>query len=332
MKNRFFKPVAAHCFMGMLAALICSISTASEPNNSGWVKSAKNPLLSLSSKSFDSENIFAPAVIKYKGRYYLYYAGGPSGPRTNEELVNYQLGMATSDDGETFTKTGTPLLPLGKRDNFHATPALLRNEEGDLLLDDDGTWHIVYCGNRADDIEHATSCDGIHWKKDPRNPIYRGAYAPSLLKTNGEYWMYYIHKPKNRPWEIHLATGPDLYSLKPHPKNPVVAKSQEWEYGHLVYPYVFRDRGTWTMYYAGYWKSMQHTAIGTATSGDGIDWDKSPKNPVLTPTEDSLYDSVYTSSQSVIRDGEIYRMYYAGRVDNIHKYFSISLATKTVGK
>jgi hypothetical protein len=41
---------------------------------------------------------------------------------------------------------------------------------------------------------------------------------------------------------------------------------------------------------------------------------------VLTPTLGSAYDLIYTSSQSVIRDGDIYRMYYAGRVDAIHKW------------
>ena len=70
------------------------------------------------------------------------------------------------------------------------------------------------------------------------------------------------------------------------------------------------------------------TAIGIATSSDGIKWTKNPGNPVLTPSPDSTYDSVYNSSESVIRDGDIYRLYYAGRIDTIHKYFSIGLATK----
>lgn len=310
-----------------------------EPDTSGgWVKSPKNPMLQLGqADAFDSQNIFAPAIAKDGGRYFLFYAGGPSGPRNGGELVRYQLGLALSEDGESWTKTGAPLLPLGERDNFHATPALLRDEAGHLLKSG-GLWHMVYCGNRADDVEHATSRDGLTWEKDPRNPIFKAAYAPNLVEVGGELRMYYIHKPnpvggKPVPWEVRLATGSDFHSLKAHPANPLLQVSQPWEKGALFYPYVLRENGTWVMFYAAYWQnhpsSKGATAIGTATSRDGLQWVKSPANPVLTPTPGSAYDSIYTSSQSVIRDGELWRLYYAGRIDTIHKYFAIGMATKT---
>jgi predicted GH43/DUF377 family glycosyl hydrolase len=328
--------------MSMRFILVCcftclvSNTRSAEPIwEGGWKKSPDNPILSLSpTGQFDSENILAPAIVKHNGRYLLYYCGGPSGPRTGEELVKYQIGLATSNDGVHFKKHGKPLLPLGDRDNFHVTPAIMRDEQGNLQLDDDGTWHMVYAGNRADDVEHATSRDGIAWVKDSQSPIYRTAYAPCILKHGDEVWMYHIHKPAEGNWEVHLATGSDLHSLRPHPENPMLTVSQAWEAQHLVYPYVLRDDDTWVMFYAAYWKSPlggQKTAIGTATSPDGIHWTKFEKNPILTPTSDSDYDSVYNSSQSVIRDGDVFRLYFAGRVDTIHKYFSIGVATKPTG-
>lgn len=294
--------------------------------SNGWVKSPQNPVLSLTPGSFDSQNIFAPAITKHNGTYYLYYSGGPSGPLTGEDLIDYQLGLATSTDGEHFTKLGQPLLPLGVRDNFHSTPTLLRNPQGDLQLDGSGTWHMFFNGNRADDVEHATSADGIHWTKDPFGPIFQNAYAPNILKVGDEYRMYYIHKPATGNWEVHLATGPDIYSLQPSLANPVLKQSQAWESSSLFYPYVLQDNGVWTMFYAGYW-TPGRTAMGTATSNDGVHWTKTATNPVLTPTPGSPYDSLYTSSQAIIRDGDTYRMFYSGRVDTIHKYFSINLAT-----
>jgi predicted GH43/DUF377 family glycosyl hydrolase len=227
-------------------------------------------------------------------------------------------------------------MPLGERDNFHATPSLLRDAAGNLLKID-GVWHMVFCGNRADDVEHATSRDGMKWEKDPRSPIFKSAYAPNLVQMDGELRMYYIRKPKNKdgkavPWEVQLATGKDFYSMKEHQANPVLTVSQPWERGALFYPYVMREDGTWVMFYASYWKTApvkkQCTAIGLATSADGIAWTKNPANPVLKPTVGSTYDSVYTSSESVIRDADGYRLYYGGRVDMIHKYFSIGMATK----
>ncbi len=65
-----------------------------------------------------------------------------------------------------------------------------------------------------------------------------------------------------------------------------------------------------------------------ATSRDGLRWTKHAKNPVLTPTPGSKFDSRYTSSQSVIRDGDHYKLYYASRIDMLHKYYAIGLATK----
>jgi len=303
----------------------------------GWVKHPQNPMLSLGDEGeFDSQNIFAPAVARENGKYQLYYAGGPSGPANGGKFVRYQLGMALSDDGFRWRKLGKPLLPLGERDNFHATPALLRQPNGDLAKPG-GERHLVFCGNRADDVEYAISRDGIEWKKHSASPIYRNAYAPNLLQLPGEVRMYYIHKPPKQqgrmiPWEIHLATGKDLFSLRPHRANPLLTVSQPWEHRALFYPYVLREGSTWVMFYAAYWNkgpdAPTSTAIGMATSEDGIAWRKSDANPVFTPTEGSNYDSRYTSSQAVLRDGDGYRLYYASRIDMQHKYYAIALATK----
>jgi len=297
----------------------------------GWVKSPANPVLSLGAAgAFDSQNIMGPSIVKYNGEYYLYYAGGPSGPDTGADFINYQLGLARSSDGVHFQKTGTPILPLGTRDNFHVTPAPLRDPAANLYLPDD-KWHLFYCGNRADDLEHATSTDGVTWTKDPANPIYRAAYAPHMLWDGTRYRLYSIRKPSGKPWEVALATGLDWYSLTLHPDSPVLTLGQAWEKGALFYPYVIKEGDRWILFYASYWNtntiSATATAIGMATSSDGIHWTKRPDNPILRPTPGSSYDRVYTSSQSVIRDGNLYRMFYAGRIDMRHKYYSIGQAT-----
>jgi predicted GH43/DUF377 family glycosyl hydrolase len=307
--------------------------------DAGWVKSSRNPMLSLGSAGeFDSQNIFAPCIVKQGGRYFLFYSGGPSGPGNGGDFVRYQIGLALSSDGESWRKTAKPLLPLGQRDDFHATPAVLRNPDGTLRREG-GKWHMVYCGNRADDVEYATSPDGLAWTKDARSPIYRRAYAPHAVAVGDEVRLYYIHKPggegaARRPWEVHLATGRDLASLRPWAHNPVLTISQPWEKGALFYPYVIREGRTWVLFYASYWDrkdprdKTQYTAIGLATSSDGLRWTKHAANPILTPIPGSPYESVYNSSQSVIRDGDHYKMYYAARIDMAHKYYSICLARK----
>ncbi|MBE7557591.1 hypothetical protein HS125_01025 [bacterium] len=316
----------------------------------GWVRDPQRPVLSLGpAGAFDHWNIFAPCVVKVKGRYYMFYSGGPQGdpdlaPDTEgsgRQYVNYQLGLALSDDGVHFHKTGGPIFPLTERANFHAAPALLRKPNTELHKEN-GLWHLVFNGNRRNDVEHATSPDGLTWALDARNPIYRDAYAPCLLKVGGEYRMYHVDGSQ-RPWRIFLATGPDLYSLSPHPANPMLELDQhnweaQWEPGPdgvrspaaLVYPYVWKEDKTWIMYYAAYWKSgwgVLTTAMGMATSPDGIVWKKNPDNPVFTPVRDSSYDRAYVSSQTILRDRGGYVMYYAARIDTVHKYFCIARAT-----
>lgn len=314
------------------AAAVSSASLVAAPPAGGWRKSSRNPILSLGEPGqFDHHNILSPAIARRGDQHYLFYSGGPVGPRTGDGYVRYQLGLALSADGQQFKKLGRPLLPLGQRDNFHVTPALLRDPGGELLTPE-GRWYMVYCGNRADDVELATSDDGLHWRKDPRSPIYRAAYAPNLVQAGDQLRMYYVHKPPGgRPWEIHLATADDWTGFRPHPANPMLTLSQPWESSNLFYPYVLREGDAWILFYAAYWKNppsgKQSTAIGMARSDDGLHWTKHPANPVLTPSPDSPYDSQYTSSQSVLRVGDEYRMYYAGRVDLVHKYFSINLAT-----
>ena len=320
--------------------LLAATAAQAASKDSGWVKSTRNPMLSLGKDpDFDSQNIMSPSIVKDGGQYYLFYAGGPLGPRNGGELVKYQLGLALSKDGETWKKTGKPLVPLGQRDNFHVTPTLLRNPDG-TLLKQGGKWHMAFCGNREDDVEYATSPDGLNWTKDKRSPIYRLAYAPNLVQVGNEVRMYFIRKPgiegvgEKRPWEVHLATGRDLFSLKAHPANPMLKISQPWEKGALFYPYVIQEGKTWILFYASYWDKKDpkdkttYTAIGMATSPDGIRWTKHDGNPILTPIPGSAYESVYNSSQSVIWDGDHYKMYYASRIDMVHKYYAIGLARK----
>ena len=341
--NQFISISAAGWATTALALALPKTARADAGNNvtprdaSAWVKSPKNPMLALGAPdAFDSQNLFGPAIAKDGGKFFLFYCGGPSSPKNGGQHVRYQLGLALSDDGEKWVKTGAPLLPLGERDDFHAAPALLRDPAGNLLKPG-GRWHMVFCGNRADDVELATSRDGLKWEKDSRSPIFQAAYSPNLVQAGDELRMYYIHKPKSpdgkaKPWEVHLATGRDFHSLAPHPANPLLTISQPWEKGALFYPYVLREGATWVMFYAAYWQnhpsSKSATAIGLATSRDGVRWTKRAANPVLTPTPDSAYDSIYTSSQSVLRDGDGYRLYYGARVDMVHKYFAIGLATK----
>ena len=71
------------------------------------------------------------------------------------------------------------------------------------------------------------------------------------------------------------------------------------------------------------------TAIGCAYSDDGLRWQKESDNPVFEPDPSRIWESHYTTSQSVLRldDGSL-RIWYASRPAPPfeHKYFAIRTA------
>src|SRR5947209_8117674 len=70
-------------------------------------------------------------------------------------------------------------------------------ERGFILVPDDATYHLWYTGYAADrpptmSLGHATSHDGIHWNRDPANPIFTGSWVEDmcLIKQDGTYSMF----------------------------------------------------------------------------------------------------------------------------------------------
>ncbi len=67
-------------------------------------------------------------------------------------------------------------------------------ERGYILVDDDGTYHLWYTGYAADrpptmSLGHATSRDGLHWERDPGNPIFSGSWVEDMcvVHRDGTY-------------------------------------------------------------------------------------------------------------------------------------------------
>jgi len=323
------------------AALLGDRVLASEKiGGNGWVKSPANPMLGLSMdpNAFDSGHIKSPSVVKHRGKYYLYYSGAPFALRTTKDGGRYrahQIGLATSNDGVHWRRPTRPLFPAGEHDYINNCPAILRDLDGQLVISN-GFWHMVYCLPNEATVWYARSRDGLNWEKPYDGPILHDAFAPCVVQVGDEIWMYYTHIPEDRdhvPWDIRLAVGSDFQSLKPVDANPLLELSQDWEARRLIYPEVLREGNTWIMFYTAYWndparRGARLCAIGMATSPDGLHWTKRPENPVLTSTPGSSYDSLYASNACILRDGDEYKCYYAGRIDEVHKYYSINLATK----
>ena len=290
-------------------------------------KFSGNPVLSLGEENaWDSHNIFAPMVVKNSGRYWMYYSAGPNGPKNGKEYTDYQIGLAISEDGFHFQKhPGNPLLPLGLRDNFHAKPAVLRDAEG-RLCKEDGLFKMWFNGNRANDVEYATSEDGIHWQKYEENPVFRSAYAPTVIKDGNLYRMWYTMGSYGA-FRIGYAESTDGMHWAEPIENPIMEPRLTWEMENVFYPFVIKTAGGYYLFYTVMGGQPHQCNLGYATSSDGISWPERGRSLILTHGSSGEWDGVYTSCPCLViePDGRD-KLYYAGRIDMIHKYYAIGLA------
>jgi hypothetical protein len=112
----------------------------------------------------------------------------------------------------------------------------------------------------------------------------------------------------------------------------VLKLDQEWEFQRLVYPTVLKEDGYYLMWYGSYSSyppEVMKTSIGFAVSEDGLNWTKSPHNPIFGPDPSRPWESHFTTSHSLLRlaDGSL-RLWYASRTKPpfVHKYYAIGTA------
>ncbi len=297
-----------------------------------WRRDSDRPCVSLGAPgAFDDTHIFAPCVILEDGTYSLYYSGSQG---TVADRV-FRLGLATSADGVRFQRhPDSPALSLDGATRSILTPTLLRNPDGSVCREA-GRLRLWFssCDFPARSSRHtlhaAGSVDGISWDA-PTAALLEGAYAPTVIKDGSTYRLWYSDV-SSEPWCVRYAESPDGLDWSPRLK-PVLQLDQPWEHSRLFYPTVLKADGLYLMWYGSY---TQHgteemkTAIGFATSPDGLIWDKHPGNPVFGPDPSREWESHYTTSQSLLRlpDGS-WRIWYASRTKPpfVHKYFAIGTA------
>lgn len=299
-----------------------------------WKRDTDGPIVRLgASGSFDDTHIFAPAVSLEAGGFQMWYCGSKG--RVAERV--FALGLATSRDGRRFTKhPDNPVYRFGDGKHSVLTPCLLRDgngrtvrESGRLRMWFSATWFSGSSGLHT--LHETSSKNGRVWAA-PSPPQLRHVYAPTVLKVNGRYRMWYVDVARD-PWTIRHASSDNGRRWDVSPQ-PCLVVDQSWERGRLFYPTVLKIGHVFQMWYGSYWKARsQTTAIGFAVSKDGVRWRKSAHNPVLRPDLKRPWESNYVTSQSIIRlpDGSL-RIWYASRKKPpfVNKYFAINTAHWTI--
>jgi predicted GH43/DUF377 family glycosyl hydrolase len=121
-----------------------------------------------------------------------------------------------------------------------------------------------------------------NWLKHPRAPVIGGEYGTcfdmSARRENNAYTMWLSWRPKASVARMTSRDGitwdgPPQIVLAPRPETG-------WE-NDINRPGVLFHDGAYHIWYTG--QNKTHSAIGYATSDDGINWTRRSDNPVLVP-------------------------------------------------
>ncbi|MGO9920929.1 MAG: glycosylase [Isosphaeraceae bacterium] len=233
------------------------------------------------------------------------------------------LALALAGDSGAQTKDSSPWLftawaPVADNPVFSGTgrdtwDRKIR-ERGYILVDREGIYHLWYTGYAGDhpptmSLGHATSRDGIHWERDPGNPIFTASWVEDMcvVPRDGTYYMF----AEGKNDIAHLLTSTDgrkwtdLGSLDIRRTDGT--RIDPGPYGT---PTAWFEKETWYLFY-----ERGDRGIWLATSKDLKVWTNVKDDPVIAMGPEPYDQTAVAVNQVAKRDGFYYAFYHA----NAHK-------------
>ena len=260
-----------------------------------------------------------PAVIKYKGKYFLYYSSYYE--VQGEEKLG--IGIAVSDDGESWTNVARlPLTQECEAKGIGAPGAIVLNGKVHLFYQTYGNWE-------TDAICHAISDDGIQFIKDETNPIFRPskdwcagrAIDADVVAFNGKLFLYFAtrdHSFKIQKIGVACADITSDFSCCSWIQAAtysILEPTYEWEGECIEAPATIVWEDKVYMFYGGSYNCTPQQ-IGVAVSLDGINFEKCSDTPFLACGKEGDWNSSESGHPYVFRDeNERIWLYYQGSND-----------------
>jgi len=178
------------------------------------------------------------------------------------------------DSGKDFKEYGNVITgdPDGSQEIsviYDENPQILTSEQYVFKA-----WYRV--GWSAGSIYYAESTNGIDWVKYASNPILsdQNYYCPYVFKNNSAYYLY-VTVGFNYLVRFHSTDGISWIN----DGTVLSTSSSGWDSSHIGNPSIWIENTTWYMLYEA--SDGSQWRIGLATSNDGLTWNKSSSNPVL---------------------------------------------------
>ncbi len=226
----------------------------------------------------------------------LISAGGELPPRAGSIWVETPAEVPVIDRG-----------PAGAWDHLAV--------DNPFVLVEDGTYYCFFEGQDKpfaegghEQVGLATSTDGVHWQKSPRNPILGvgrpGAWdslvakLPSVIRHGEKLYLFYSGRD-GRSKAIGLATSVDFVHWRKNPANPILrGRPERWDKFLSTHPApVFSQAGRHYLLYRGMTRLYANQGLGLAVSDDLVHWQRVAQRPVIPPQQE-------VASLAVVRCGD----------------------------
>jgi hypothetical protein len=180
-------------------------------------------------------------------------------------------------------------------------------ERGWILIED-GIFHLWYTGYNNDRsstklLGHATSNDGIHWRRDARNPLLPDDWVEDMcvIHHNGEYSMF----AEGRNDVMHLLISRDGIHWTEHgPLDIRQTNGEPIRPGPYGTPAVWVEGDTWFLLY-----ERGDEGIWLAKTKRRLLWQNVQDEPVLKRGPEP-YDREAVAVNQVIKRGDYYYAFY----------------------
>jgi|GEM_PF-470392 len=268
-----------------------------------------------------------PSVIELGGRYLMYYSMAPATDPAKPK--GWAIGIAESRDLVGWRKAGEilPEQECERNGIVNGAPILIG-----------GTLHLFYntYGNgRSDALCHATSSDGLTFRRDPTNPIVRptgdwnsGRAIDCDAFVHGDrlFLLYATRDPSMNTQMLVAATAPlgsdfGRAAWTQVGDGPVLRPELPWETRCIEAPSVVRHGDVLYLFYGGGYNNDPQQ-IGCATSPDGVHWTRLFHEPLIPNGQPDDWNASETGHPGVFvdRDGRTW-LFVQGNRDRGQTWF-----------
>ncbi len=262
-----------------------------------------------------------PAVVKFQGRYWLYYSLPPYAEKPTK---GWSIGIAQSRNLVDWKKVGE-LTNTGdvEVNGFCAPGAAVVGGKVHLF-------YQTYGNGPRDAICHAWSDDGLRFLRNPTNPIFRPtgewncgrAIDADVIEHQGRLLLYWATRdPAFKVQMQGVAAAPidsdfarDQWTQL-NPDGPILQPELPWERRCIEAAAMARREGRLYMFYAGGYNN-EPQQIGVAVSDDGIHFTRLLDEPFLAAGPPGSWNSSESGHPYLFQDddGQDY-LFYQGNND-----------------